>query len=247
MEINVVTIFPEIIDDACKYSIIGRAEKRKLVTIKSYDIRDYAPNKYLSVDDYAYGGGPGMILKPEPIFLAIEDIYGKKLKKREDIILLSPQGRLFTQKKAKELARKKKITLICGHYKGIDERVRENLVTDEISIGDYVLTGGEVPALVVIDSVVRLLPGAMSNRESYRTDSFYKRKMFDSPYYTKPAKFRDMEVPGVLLSGNHSHIYKWRQEKALENMYENRPDLFEKLKLSKEEKAVIERIKKGQE
>ncbi len=250
MNIDVVTIFPDIIEHACGQSIVGRAQKKKIVRIKTHDIREFSPDRRLSVDDTAYGGGPGMILKPEPVYRAVENITGRAGKragtgrKKYHIILLSPQGELFSQKKAGALAKKKNIILVCGHYKGIDERVRKNLITEEISIGDYVLTGGEIPALVVIDSIVRLLTGAMSNENSYKTDSFYGSSMLDCPYYTKPSKFRDMEVPAVLLSGNHLNIRNWRREKALRNTYMKRPDLLKKARLSKTDKEVLKNIKK---
>lgn len=252
MKIAVVTIFPEIIEFLCEKSIVGRAQKNKLVKIKTYNPRDFTADRRLSVDDYAYGGGPGMILKPEPIFLAVEKITRRKYKRsnkiRQDgrkyrIVLLSPQGEVFSQEKAKELVKEKNLILICGHYKDVDERIRENLITDEISIGDYVLTGGELPALVLIDSIVRLMPKAMSNEESYKTDSFYNGKLLDGSYYTKPFRFRDMETPQVLLSGHHANIEKWRREKALQNTFIKRPDLLEKARLSKTDKAIIEKMK----
>ena len=267
MKIAVVTIFPEIIEFLCEKSIVGRAQKNKLVKIKTYNPRDFTADRRLSVDDCAYGGGPGMILKPEPIFLAVEKITRRKYKRsnkiRQDgrkppnvllyktkhrglshrIVLLSPQGEVFSQEKAKELVKEKNLILICGHYKDVDERIRENLITDEISIGDYVLTGGELPALVLIDSIVRLLPKAMSNEQSYKTDSFYNGKLLDGSYYTKPFRFRDMETPRVLLSGHHANIEKWRREKALQNTFIKRPDLLEKARLSKTDRAIIEKMK----
>lgn len=251
MNINVITLFPGIIKNVVKESIVGRAQENGIVTINAHDVRDFTSDRRLSVDDTAYGGGPGMILKPEPVFKAVEKITGKKNgrygkgngRKRDlSIILLSPQGKPFNQKKAKMLAGKKNLILICGHYKGIDERIRENLISDEISIGDYVLTGGEIPALVLIDSVVRLLPGAMSSEESYKTDSFYGEKLLDCPYYTKPFKFRDMEVPSVLLSGHHSNIQRWRREKALQNTCMKRPDLIGKIKLSRTDREMVKKI-----
>ena len=241
MRIDVVTIFPEIIDYICGTSITGRACKKGIVRIKAHDIRAFSPDRRMSVDDTAYGGGPGMILKPEPIYQAVDRITKKKSMLR-NVVLLSPQGEVFTQKKARSLAMKKNLIFICGHYKGVDERVREGLVTEEISIGDYVLTGGELPVLVVIDAIVRLLPGAMSSRDSYRGDSFYRNKRLDCPYYTRPPSFRGMEVPPVLLSGNHSEIAKWRKEKSFANTLTKRPDLLKKTRFSKEEKELIVKI-----
>jgi len=246
MKIDVVTIFPDVIETVCRHSIVGRAQKKKIAGIKAHNIRNFTPSPHQSVDDYSYGGGPGMLLMAEPIFRAVESITGKgarSVRKKIRVILTSPQGELFDQQKAKELAKEKRLIIICGHYKGVDERVRESLITDEISIGDYVLTGGELPALVIIDAVVRLLPGVLNREESYKSDSFYDT-LLDCPHYTRPVRFRGMTVPPVLLSGNHSEIERWRKEKALEATFFKRPDLLKNGRLSGEDGKFLRALKR---
>ena len=226
MKIHVITAFPELLRGPLDESIIKRAREKKLVEIFIHDLRQYSADKHHRIDDYPYGGGPGMILKPEPIFTCIESILELYQISEPNLIFLTPQGSKYTQSKAIELAAKSHLIFLCGHYKSIDERVREYWKMDEISIGDYVLTGGELPALVVIDSVVRLIPGVISDLDSAKTDSFYQN-MLDCPYYTRPEVFRDMAVPQVLLSGHHAEIEKWRKAEALKRTIEKRPDLID--------------------
>jgi tRNA (guanine37-N1)-methyltransferase len=227
MIIHIVTAFPKLLSSPLNESIIKQAKKKKLVRIKVHNLRKYTTDKHKTVDDRPYGGGPGMILKPEPIFNCVEAIKKKSKEEINRIILLSPQGEAFTQKKANELSLEKGLIFICGHYKGVDERIRAHLVTDEISIGDYILTGGELPALVIVDSIVRLLPGVLGDYYSAMTDSF-QDGLLDSPYYTRPENFRGWKVPEILLSGNHQEIEKWRQEQRLLQTKNKRKDLIEK-------------------
>lgn len=226
MQIDIVTAFPKLVASPLEESMLKRAQQKNLVHIRVHDLRDYTNDKHRQVDDYPYGGGAGMVLKPEPIFRCVEAIIEKYPSKRRKIIYLTPQGKLFNQKLANELSQWEHLIFICGHYKGVDERVIEHLVTDEISIGDYVLTGGELPALVVIDAVVRLIPGVLSDLESALTDSF-QSGLLDYPYYTRPEEFRGWRVPEVLLSGNHQKIAEWRKAKALERTRQRRRDLLE--------------------
>jgi len=247
MRIDVLTLFPQMFEVPFSFGIFKRAIDRKLVSINIHNIRDYTHDKHHTVDDYPYGGGPGMVLKPEPIFEAVEaikaDILAKEKTSELPVILLTPQGRLFSQQIAQELAKSSHLILICGHYEGVDERVREHLVTDEISIGDYVLTGGELPALVVIDAVVRLLPGVLGSEESPRDDS-HVNGLLEYPQYTRPAVYRGWAVPEVLLSGNHAQIAKWRREQIIRRTLERRPDLLNKTNLRLEERQLVERLKK---
>jgi tRNA (guanine37-N1)-methyltransferase len=225
-------------------SILGKAQEKGLVTLRTVNFRDYANNKHNTVDDYPYGGGGGMVLKPEPIFAAVEDLLAENEAKPR-VILMCPQGERFTQKKAEELSAEEHLIFICGHYEGYDERIREHLVTDEISIGDYVLTGGELPAMVVIDSVVRLLPGVLGNETSAVTDSF-STGLLEHPHYTRPVKFRDWEVPEVLLSGHHENVAKWRHKQSFLRTLQRRPDLLEGRTLTKEEQQWLNEWKSGQ-
>ncbi|MED4603836.1 tRNA (guanosine(37)-N1)-methyltransferase TrmD [Paenibacillus validus] len=224
MRIDVLTLFPEMFEGVFTSSILGKAREKGLVELHTVNFRDYANNKHNTVDDYPYGGGGGMVLKPDPIFAAVEDITPKDETKPR-VILMCPQGEPFTQKKAEELSADKHLIFICGHYEGYDERIREHLVTDELSIGDYVLTGGELPAMVVIDSVVRLLPGVLGNEMSAVTDSF-STGLLEYPHYTRPATFRNWSVPDVLISGHHGHIDEWRRKQSLYRTWKKRPDLL---------------------
>jgi len=224
-------------------SIIKRAVDRGLVEIVLYNIRDYTSDRHHVVDDYPYGGGQGMVLKPEPIFAAVESI---KNESEVPVILLTPQGRLFNQMVAEELARYGEMILMCGHYEGVDERVREHLVTDEISIGDYVLSGGELAAMVIVDAVVRQLPGALGAEEAVREDS-HSSGLLEYPQYTRPRVFQGWEVPQVLLSGNHAEIASWRREQSIIRTLRRRPDLLERADLSREDRMVLERMKRGEE
>lgn len=230
MKIDVLTIFPEFFDKVFDFGIIRRAKLAGIVEINVHDIRDYAVDKHKMVDDRPFGGGDGMVLKPEPIFAAIENLIGTSDRGAYPtgtrVVMLTPQGKPFSQPVAKGLADDvKQLVLICGRYEGVDERVNDALVTDEISIGDYVLSGGEPAAMVVVDSLVRLLPEALGSETSAENDSF-SDGLLDCPHYTRPAEFRGMEVPEVLLSGDHAEIEKWRFEKALEKTRAVRPDLI---------------------
>jgi len=226
MNIHVITAFPNIFTGPLDESIIKRGREKQLVEIYIHDLREYSTDKHHRIDDYPYGGGPGMVLKPEPIFSCIESVLETCQISEPNLIFLTPQGQKYTQTKAIALSEKDHLILLCGHYKGIDERVRDYWKMDEISIGDYVLTGGELPALVIIDSVIRLIPGAISDLDSARTDSFYQN-MLDCPYYTRPEIFRGLAVPEILLSGHHAEIEKWRKNEALKRTVKVRPDLLD--------------------
>lgn len=219
LRIDIVTGFPKLLTSPLNESIIRQAKKKKLVQIRVHDLRKYARDRHRTIDDTPYGGGAGMILKPEPIFECIEALQKKRT--YDEIIFLTADGEMFNQKLANELSIKKNLILLCGHYKGIDERVRQKLVTKEISIGEYVLTGGELPALVLVDAVVRLVPGVIGDAESLLTDSF-QENLLDYPHYTKPAEYRSMRVPDVLLSGNHKRIERWRVWQRLERTKQRR-------------------------
>jgi len=233
MHFDIFTLFPDMFQGPFSESILKRAQERGLLSIALHDIRASTTDKHHVVDDYPYGGGAGMVMKPEPIFAAVESIY-----RGGPIILLSPQGRLFNQSIAQALAQEPRVTLISGHYEGIDERVREHLVTDEISIGDYVLTGGELAAMIVVDATSRLLPGVLGGDESIVEES-HSSGMLEYPHYTRPAEFRSWRVPDVLLSGNHAEIARWRRKESMRRTKERRPDLFEKLDLSSREDVKL--------
>lgn len=230
MIIDIVTIFPKMFGPVLNESIIKRAQNKNKVAIRLHDLRDYTGNKHRKVDDRPFGGGAGMVMGPEPIFKAVKAIKASvKAPKCQGIkvILLSPQGRKFNQKAAKRLSKYRHLILICGHYEGIDERVRRHLVNEEISIGDYVLTGGELPAMVMIDCIVRLLPGVLGEKKSLQTESF-EGNLLEYPQYTRPANFRGMCVPAILLSGDHKQIAEWRKKEALIRTKKLRPDLLKK-------------------
>jgi tRNA (guanine37-N1)-methyltransferase len=233
---DLVTIFPRLFDGPLGEGIVRRAVERGIVDITVHDLRDYTADRHRSVDDVSYGGGPGMVFKPEPLFKAVEAIRADG--EVDAVILTSPQGRTFTQRDARRLAAMRRVVVLCGRYEGIDERVREALVTDEISIGDYVLSGGELPALVIVDAVVRLLPGAVGDEESVEVDSF-SRGLLDFPHFTRPAEFRGLRVPDVLLSGNHEDIRRWRAREALRQTVKRRPDLLESAELDSEEREML--------
>lgn len=245
MRIDVLTLFPAMFDGVFSSSILGKAREKGIVELNTVNFRDYANNKHNTVDDYPYGGGGGMVLKAEPIFAAVEALT-EPLASKPRIVLMCPQGETFTQRKAEELSGEEHLIFICGHYEGYDERIREHLVTDELSIGDYVLTGGELPAMVVIDSVVRLLPGVLGNETSAVTDSF-STGLLEYPHYTRPEQFRDWKVPDILLSGHHANIEKWRKQQALRRTLEKRPDLLENYPLTKEEKRWLEELRREME
>lgn len=267
MIFDVVTIFPEFFSSILAHGLLKRASAAGIVDFRLHDLRDSTDDKHRTVDDRPFGGGPGMVFKPEPLFRAIEAL--KTDGANFPVILLSPQGRLMTQSVAKELAAEPRLALICGRYEGVDERVVEHLVTDEISIGDYVLSGGELPAAVVMEAVTRLIPGALGNEESSEQDSFtavaaifdrraggsqpgeYRESaakhggILDFPHYTRPAEFRGWNVPEVLLSGNHEEIRQWRRRRALEKTWRKRPDLLAAAPLSREDRAMLEEIKRA--
>ena len=228
MRIDVITIFPRILREPLDESILKQAQKRIDLQIRLVDLRDYALDKHRTVDDTPYGGGPGMIIKPEPVFRAMEDILGdEKPSEKVRIIFPTPQGRLFTQEVAEELSQAEHLVFLCGHYKAVDQRVIDTWVTDEISVGDFILSGGEIAALLMIDAIVRLIPGVLGDIESARTDSF-QNYLLDCPYYTRPEVFRGMRVPEVLLSGHHQKIEEWRLQQRIQRTRERRPDLYQK-------------------
>lgn len=225
MQIHVITAFPKTFQGFLDESILKRALSNKAVAIHLHHIRDYATDKHQQIDDYPYGGGPGMILKPEPIFACVEDVVQSYKLQDTPVTLLTPAGETYTQHKAVELSLRDSLILLCGHYKGIDQRVIDELVDEEISIGDFVLTGGELVAMTIIDSVVRLLPGVIGDIDSAVSDSF-QTGLLDHPHYTRPVTFRGRSVPDVLRSGNHAEIEQWRHEQALRITRERRPDLY---------------------
>jgi tRNA (guanine37-N1)-methyltransferase len=239
VDIDILTLFPQVFQGAFDFGILQRAIDQELMSISVHNIRDYTHDKHHTVDDYPYGGGAGMVLKPDPIFEAVETIRSEA---DSPVILLSPRGRLFCQQVAQELAAHPRLILICGHYEGVDERVSEHLVSDEISIGDYVLSGGEPAAMVVVDAVVRLLPGVLGSAESLVDDS-HVGGLLEYPQYTRPAEYRGWSVPEVLLSGNHAQIAEWRKEQAIRRTMKRRPELLEKAELSPKERKLIEKLR----
>ncbi|MBI5183451.1 MAG: tRNA (guanosine(37)-N1)-methyltransferase TrmD [Nitrospinae bacterium] len=239
MECNIITLFPQIFVSPLGESILKRAKEKGLLKVNIHNLRDFAEDKHRMTDDYPYGGGAGMVMKPEPIVRALEEIHKEGI--RSKIILMSPQGMRFTQDRAMELAREERITFICGRYEGIDERISLYFIDDEISIGDYVLTGGELPAMVVIDAIVRLIPGVVGDQESVREDSFFS-SILDYPNYTRPPSFRGYKVPQVLLSGDHEKIRIWRRKEALRKTLKKRPDLLKDAGLSEEDMCLLKEI-----
>jgi len=238
IKIDIITIFPEMFEGPFNVSIIKRAKEKGLVNISIHNLRDYTTDKHRSVDDYPYGGGSGMVMKPEPIFRAVRALR----KEDSEVILLSPSGDLFNQKMAEEFAQKSHLILICGRYEGIDERVK-TIITREISIGDYVLSGGEIPAMVIVDAVVRLIPGAVGDPNSLREESF-QWGILEYPHYTHPRDFEGLKVPEVLLSGDHEKIRRWRRKEALRRTLLRRADLLQKTRLSEEDFSLLEEIKR---
>jgi tRNA (guanine37-N1)-methyltransferase len=234
---DIITIFPRMFDGPLGEGIVHRAIERGLVDVRIHDLRDHATDRHRTVDDVPFGGGPGMVFKPEPMFRAIEAVAADG-QKPSAVILTTPQGRTFCQAEAARLAKLERIVVICGRYEGVDERVRQALVTDEISVGDYVVSGGELPALVMVDAVVRLLPGAVGDEQSVEADSF-SRGLLDFPHYTRPAEFKGLKVPDVLVSGHHELIRRWRVQEAVRRTLERRPDLLSTAVLDNEEREIL--------
>ena len=242
MNFHVLTLFPEMIEQGMHTSIIGRAIAGGYLSIDAINIRDYAFNKHQKVDDYPYGGGAGMLMQAEPVYLAYESIQ-KKLGYRPRVVYLTPQGEVFHQTMAKELAKEKDLVFLCGHYEGIDERVLDEIVTDYVSIGDYVLTGGELPAMVMMDSISRMVPGVLSNQESGETESFAEN-LLEYPQYSRPEEWHGQKVPPVLLSGHHANIEAWRREQSILRTAKRRPDLLKKADLTNKEWSHVRQWKK---
>jgi len=235
LRIDVVTIFPEMVQEALAHSILKRAQNAGIVDVRVHNLRDWAEGRHRKTDDAPYGGGAGMVMLPGPLFAAVESLG---LEEGAQVVLLTPQGQTLTQAKARELSGAPRLVLLCGHYEGFDERVRQHLATDELSIGDYVLTGGELPALVLIDAVTRLLPGALGNDSSAQGDTF-SDGLLEHPHYTRPPDFRGQRVPDILLSGHHAEIAKWRRKEQMRRTRERRPDLWAAFEPSKSDQKLL--------
>jgi len=242
MRIDVLTLFPEMFDGVLGTSIIGRAIENKILDINLINIRDFAKNKHKQTDDYPYGGGPGMVMSPQPLFDAFYHVLDDKAPSAK-VIYFSPQGKTLNQQMAKEYAKISHLILLCGHYEGVDQRVIDKFVDEEISIGDYILTGGELPAMVFIDCVSRLIPGVLGSSQSVEDESFSKG-LLEYPHYTRPQVYEGLKVPDVLLSGNHSEIEKWRIRESLRNTLRKRPDLLKDADLTLEERKILEELKR---
>ena len=241
MRFEILTTFPQIIESVAGESILGRAQEKGLLELEAVNLRDFTEDKHRTTDDEPYGGGPGMVMKCEPVFRAVDTLVSRRPGIKPRILLMSPQGRCFDQNMAEELASENYIIMICGRYEGLDERIREHLATDEVSIGDYVLTGGELPALVILDAVTRLLPGVLGDETSPELETF-SSGLLEYPQYTRPADFRGYKVPEVLLSGNHAEIEKWRRKSALERTLQKRPDLLERAPLTENDKSYLRKL-----
>jgi len=246
MQFEVFTLLPEVFPPYLESSILQRARQRGLLEVRVHNIRDYTHDRHHTTDDTPYGGGGGMVMKPEPVFEAVESVLGPLSARTQPVtvpvILLTPQGRVFTQRLAQEYSRYERVALLCGRYEGVDERIREHLVTDEISVGDYVLTGGELPALILIDAIARLLPDVLGDPTGAEDDS-HSMGLLEYPHYTRPPEFRDWKVPDILISGDHAKIDRWRREQALLRTFTKRPDMLEKAELSREDRKFIEGLK----
>lgn len=242
MNFDILTLFPEMFEGPFSTSILSRAREKNLININTINIRDYAEDKHNTTDEPPYGGGAGMVLKVNPIYKAWHDVNEHKSESTHTV-LLSPQGQSLNQDKVKELSSYKNLTLICGHYEGVDERVRKSIVDEEISIGDYVLTGGELPAMVLVDAVSRMVNGVLGDNDSSKKDSFYEG-LLEHPHYTRPREFAEMKVPEVLLSGHHAKIKRWRLKKSLKRTLNRRPDLLEKKDLTKKQKKLLKEVKR---
>jgi tRNA (guanine37-N1)-methyltransferase len=246
MRFDIVTIFPRMIEAALAEGVLARAIHRGVLAVHARDLREFTEDRHRTVDDVPYGGGPGMVLKPEPLFKAVDAIRAEA-GEPQAIVLVSPHGRRFTQAEAARLSALDRVVILCGRYEGVDDRVRVNLATEELSIGDYVLSGGELPALVIVDAVARLIPGVVGDEDSVASDSF-SRGLLDYPHFTRPAEFRDWKVPDVLVSGHHGEIRKWRKRQALELTLLRRPDLLAEAELDVEEQEILRELmeaKKG--
>jgi tRNA (guanine37-N1)-methyltransferase len=232
VKFDIVTIFPQMVETPLREGIVARAIAKGLLDVRVHDLRDFTTDRHRVVDDMPFGGGPGMVLKPEPLFAAVEAIVGQRrdAEGARAIVLTSPDGERLTHGMVQRLAARDHIVILCGRYEGVDERVREHLATDTISIGDYVLSGGELPALVIVDAVARLVPGVVGDEASVSGDTFARDGLLDFPQYTRPAEFRGLGVPAVLLSGHHAEIERWRREQALERTRRHRPDLLDRAK-----------------
>ncbi|MBR4753732.1 MAG: tRNA (guanosine(37)-N1)-methyltransferase TrmD [Lachnospiraceae bacterium] len=242
MDFHILTIFPDMIRDGLNTSILGRAQANGLISIDAVNIRDYTLDKHGKVDDYPYGGGAGMVMQAQPVYDAFTAVKSKCRTDNPRVIYVTPQGSTFDQTKAEELAGEEELVFLCGHYEGIDERVLEEIVTDNISIGDYVLTGGELPCMVMIDAISRLIPGVLNNDVSTEFESF-NDNLLEYPQYSRPEEWRGKKVPEILLSGHHANVEKWRREQSIIRTYERRPDLLEGANLSKKEKEFLEKLK----
>jgi len=242
MDFHVMTLFPDMITDGLNTSITGRAIKAGVMSVTAHDIRDYSNDKHLKVDDYPYGGGAGMLMQAEPVYLSYESI-AERIGRKPRVIFLTPQGKTFNQDMAKEFALEEDLVFLCGHYEGIDERVLEEIVTDYVSIGDYVLTGGELPAMVMMDSISRMVPGVLNNQESGETESF-SGNLLEYPQYSRPEEWHGKKVPEVLLSGHHANVDKWRREQSIIRTAKWRPDLLPKADLTNKEWNEVRRLRK---
>ena len=240
MHYHVLTLFPEMILQGLGTSILGRAMEQGIIQLTATNIRDYSTNKHMKVDDYPYGGGAGMVMQAEPIYRAYQDVVGK-IGEKPRVIYLTPQGKVFNQEMVKDFAREENLVFLCGHYEGIDERVLEEVVTDFVSIGDYVLTGGELASMVMIDAISRFVPGVLSNEESAQFDSFHDN-LLEYPQYSRPAEWMGKKVPDVLLSGHHANVEKWRREQSIMRTYKWRPELLENAELTKKDKKFLEEL-----
>lgn len=243
MKYHVLTLFPQMIQDGLNTSIIGRAIDKGQISLNTVDIRDFSTNKHMKVDDYPYGGGAGMVMQAEPVYFAYESVVKSiETKKRPRVIYVTPQGNLFHQKMAEDFAKEEDLIFLCGHYEGIDERVLDMVVTDYVSVGDYVLTGGELPAMVMIDAISRLVPGVLNNKVSAEFESL-QDNLLEYPQYSRPEEFMNRKVPEVLLSGHHGKVEQWRREQSVLRTALRRPDLLEKAKLTKQELKLVEEVK----
>jgi tRNA (guanine37-N1)-methyltransferase len=245
MKFDIVTIFPRMVEAGLAEGVISRGVERGLLDIKVHDLREYTVDRHRSVDDVPYGGGPGMVMKPEPLARAVEDIRARR-GDPDTVVLLSPQGRRFTQGEAARMSALRHVALLCGRYEGMDERIRTLVATEELSIGDYVLSGGELPALVIVDAISRLIPGVVGDTRSVEEDSF-SRGLLDYPHYTRPSEFSGAKVPEVLMSGHHEQVRRWRKKTAIQRTLERRPELLDTAAMDDEERALLDEIRKEQE